>query len=89
MGAKSNHYYSCTPALDLVMRVSSILMPVCGRVTLLPHPPEPVCHSLALCSAIRPSRQVASIHPRLADLISIINIIIEIVSTTCCQFLYG
>ena len=42
----------------LVMRVSSILMPVCGRVTLLPHPSTEACTLVqtALCSAIRPSR---------------------------------
>jgi hypothetical protein len=63
----------------LVMRVSSILMPVCGRVTLLPHPSTEACtlvQPFALCSAFRPSR-LAFDSPRLAQIIGIINIIID------------
>lgn len=42
---------------------ASCLMPVCGRVTMSPHPTEPLqpTSPRALCSAFRPSRQLASI----------------------------
>jgi hypothetical protein len=72
VGAKIEPLFLAHRLLLLLMRVSSScsqFMPVCGRVTMLPHPPKPFL-PCALCSAVRPSRQVASLRFTLAWQIS-------------------
>lgn len=61
-------------------------MPVCGRVTLLPHPPEPCCHSPLFRHPAQPAGRFDP--PRLADLICIINSITDLVQhvQACSQF---